>query len=159
MTVAAQNDAPASSIIGPEEVLKLLPHRYPFLLVDRADDFIPMKSIRGHKGVTFNEPFFQGHFPGRPIMPGVLIIEALAQTGAILMSRSLEADIERNTVFFLSVDKARFRTPVRPGDILEMPVQVRFARRNVFKFYGEARVNGDRAAEAEFAAKMVELLP
>ncbi len=159
MSVTVDPDAAVEpQTIGPEEVLKLLPHRYPFLLVDKADQYVPMKSIRGHKGVTFNEPFFQGHFPGRPIMPGVLIIEALAQTGAILMSRSLEADIERNTVFFLSVDKCRFRMPVRPGDVLEMLVTVRYARRNVFKFIGEARVNGDRVAEAEFAASMVELL-
>lgn len=143
--------------ITPEEVLALLPHRYPFLLVDRAEDYEPMKSIRGIKCVTHNEPFFQGHFPDRPIMPGVLLIEAMAQTGAILMSKSLDVDVERNTVFFMSVDKARFRSPVRPGDVLTMPVEVRFARRGVFKFVGQAQVNGQRAAEAEFSAKVVEI--
>lgn len=142
--------------ISPDEVLQLLPHRYPFLLVDRAEDYVPMTSICGIKCVTVNEPFFQGHFPGRPIMPGVLVIEAMAQTGAILMSKSLDVDVSRNTVFFMSVDKARFRQPVRPGDVLEMRVEVRFARRGVFKFFGRAQVNGQRAAEAEFAAKVVE---
>ncbi len=143
--------------IAPDEVLNLLPHRYPFLLVDRAENYEAMRSIIGVKCVTANEPFFQGHFPGRPIMPGVLVIEAMAQTGAILMSKSLKVDVSRNTVFFMSVDKARFRLPVRPGDTLHMPVTVRFARRGVFKFWGEAKVNGQRAAEAEFAAKVVEI--
>ncbi len=143
--------------IGPSEVLKLLPHRFPFLLVDRAYDYVAMKSIRGAKCVTFNEAYFQGHFPNYPIMPGVLIIEALAQTGALLMSKSLDVDIERNTVFFTSVDKARFRHPVRPGDVLDMPVEVRAARSGLFKFRGQAFVGGHRAAEAEFAAKVVEV--
>lgn len=147
----------AQGKIAPDEVLALLPHRYPFLLVDRAEDYRAMESIRGIKSVTVNEPFFQGHFPGRPIMPGVLVIEAMAQTGAILMSKSLDVDVSRNTVFFMSVDKARFRLPVRPGDVLSMPVQVRFARRGVFKFWGEAQVDGQRVAEAEFAAKVVEI--
>lgn len=92
-------------------------------------------------------------------MPGVLVIEAMAQTGAILMSKSLDVNVERNTVFFMSVDNARFRHPVTPGDTLIMPVEVRFARRGVFKFVGEALVNGERAAQAEFAAKVVEIDP
>lgn len=150
-------DTTHDGMIDADEVLSLLPHRYPFLLVDRAEDYRPMESIRGIKCVTFNEPFFPGHFPGRPIMPGVLVIEAMAQTGAILMSKSLDVDVTRNTVFFMSVDKARFRMPVRPGDVLEMNVQVKFARRGVFKFFGRAEVKGQRAAEAEFAAKVVEI--
>ncbi len=143
--------------IGPDEVLKLIPHRYPFLLVDRAVDYVAMESIRGVKCVTMNEPFFQGHFPGYPIMPGVLMIEALAQTGAILMSKSLDVDVKRHTIFFMSIDKTRFRHPVRPGDVLEMPVKTLLARRGIFKFEGQALVNGKRAADAEFAAKVVEI--
>jgi 3-hydroxyacyl-[acyl-carrier-protein] dehydratase len=156
-TSDAPADAVASGVIGIDEILRRLPHRYPFLLIDRADDFLPMKSIRGTKAVTFNEPFFQGHFPGRPVMPGVLLIEAMAQTGAILISKSMDVDVERHGVFFMSVDGARFRTPVRPGDLLEMSVDVLIARRGVFKFQGEAHVRGQRAAEATFAAKVVEL--
>ncbi len=159
MSVADATKHDAGHSISPEEVLKLLPHRYPFLLVDRAVDYVPMQSICGVKSVTANEPYFQGHFPGRPIMPGVLVIEAMAQTGAILMSKSLDVDVSRHTVFFMSVDKARFRHPVRPGDVLTMPVEAVFSRRSVFKFAGEALVNGERAAQAEFAAKVVELDP
>lgn len=152
---ASEQAAPAA-IIGIDEVLRRLPHRYPFLLVDRATDYVPMKSIRGIKCITINEPFFQGHFPGFPVMPGVLQIEAMAQTGAILMSKSLEVDVEKYTVFFMSVDNARFRQPVRPGDVLEMDVQALVARRNIFKFKGEAKVAGKLTAEAEFAAMVVE---
>jgi 3-hydroxyacyl-[acyl-carrier-protein] dehydratase len=143
--------------IGIAEILRRLPHRYPFLLVDRAYDFVPMQSIRAVKAVTFNEPFFQGHFPGRPMMPGVLMVEAMAQTGAILISKSLDIDVERHTVFFMSVDGAKFRRPVIPGDLLEMRAEVQFARRGIFKFKGEAEVAGARASEAVFAAKVVEL--
>jgi 3-hydroxyacyl-[acyl-carrier-protein] dehydratase len=107
--------------------------------------------------VTFNEPYFPGHFPHEPVMPGVLQIEAMAQTGAVLMSRSLDVDVTRNTILFMSVDNARFRRPVRPGEVLEMPVEVVFARRNIFKFRGKAEVGGELAAEAEFAAMKVEI--
>src|SRR5690606_10296590 len=110
------------------------------LLIDRAHDFVPIQTVRGIKAVTYNEPFFQGHFPGRPIMPGVLIVEAMAQTGAILISKSMEIDVTRHTVFFMSVDGAKFRRPVVPGDMLEMRAEVQFARRGVFKFKGEAEV-------------------
>ena len=134
------------------EILKRLPHRYPFLLVDRAEDYRPHQSIVGIKCVTVNEPFFPGHFPGNPVMPGVLVIEALAQTGALLMSKTLDVDIERTTIFFMSVDGARFRHPVRPGDVLRMPVEVTRARSDVFKFRGRAMVGDKVAAECEFAA-------
>lgn len=139
------------------EILRRLPHRYPFLLVDRAVEYVPSTSIRGIKCVTFNEPYFPGHFPHEPVMPGVLQIEAMAQTGAVLMSKSLDVDVTRNTILFMSVDNARFRRPVRPGEVLEMPVEVLFARRNIFKFRGRAEVNGELASEAEFAAMKVEL--
>ena len=146
-----------SGDIGIAEILARLPHRYPFLLIDRAYDFVPMQSIRGIKAVTYNEPFFPGHFPGRPMMPGVLMVEAMAQTGAILISKSLDVDVERNTVFFMSVDGAKFRGPVVPGDMLEMRAEIQFARRGIFKFKGEAEVNGQRASEAVFAAKVMEV--
>ncbi len=139
------------------EILRRLPHRYPFLLVDRAVEYVPSTSIRGIKCVTINEPYFPGHFPHEPVMPGVLQIEAMAQTGAVLMSKSLDVDVTKNTILFMSVDNARFRRPVRPGEVLEMPVEVLFARRNIFKFRGRAEVNGEVAAEAEFAAMKVEL--
>jgi 3-hydroxymyristoyl/3-hydroxydecanoyl-(acyl carrier protein) dehydratase len=100
--MAQAAEAPASGVIDISEILARLPHRYPFLLLDRAYDFVPMKSVRGIKAVTYNEPFFQGHFPGRPMMPGVLMVEAMAQTGAILISKSLEVDVQRHTVFFRS---------------------------------------------------------
>lgn len=138
------------------EVLKRLPHRYPFLLIDRAEEYRPNESIVGIKNVTANEPFFQGHFPENPVMPGVLIIEALGQTGGLLMSKSLNADVTGKTIFFMSVDGARFRNPVRPGDTLRMQVTVLRHRGDVFKFRGEAYVNGKIAAEAEFAAMVVE---
>jgi len=149
--------AEKGDVIDIAEVLRRLPHRYPFLLVDRAIDYVASTSIRGIKCVTFNEPYFPGHFPHEPVMPGVLQIEAMAQTGAVLMSKSLDVDVTKNTILFMSVDNARFRRPVRPGEVLEMPVEVVFARRNIFKFRGRAEVNGELAAQAEFAAMKVEL--
>lgn len=138
------------------EILRRIPHRYPFLLVDRAEDYRPHQSIVGIKCVTMNEPFFQGHFPDNPVMPGVLIVEAIAQTGAVLMSKTLDADVEGKTIFFMSLDNVRFRAPVRPGDVLRMPVEVLRARSDVFKFRGQAFVRDRLAAEVEFAAMVVE---
>lgn len=140
-----------------DEVLARIPHRYPFLFIDRAFDFRPFESVVGVKCVTFNEPYFPGHFPHQPVMPGVLQIEAMAQTGGVLMSKSLDVDVTRNTILFMSVENVRFRRPVRPGDVLHMPVSVLFHRRNIFKFKGQATVNGELACEAEFAAMKVEL--
>ena len=137
------------------EVARRIPHRYPFLLVDRAEDYRPHQSIVGIKCVTINEPFFQGHFPGNPVMPGVLLVEAIAQSGAVLMSKSLDADTTGKTIFFMSLDNCRFRHPVRPGDVLRMPVEVVRARADVFKFKGRALVGDKVAAEAEFAAMVV----
>ncbi len=137
------------------EVARRIPHRYPFLLVDRAEDYRAHQSIVGIKCVTINEPFFQGHFPGNPVMPGVLLIEAIAQSGAVLMSKSLDADTTGKTIFFMSLDNCRFRYPVRPGDVLRMPVEVVRARADVFKFKGRAMVGDKVAAEAEFAAMVV----
>ena len=135
-----------------DEILQRLPHRYPFLLVDRAEHYVENKSIIGIKNVTFNEPFFPGHFPGNPVMPGVMIVEAIAQTGALMMSKTLDVDIQKTAIFFMSVDGARFRRPVRPGDTLRMHVEVTRARGDVFKFAGKALVNGQLVSECEFAA-------
>jgi len=149
-------EAQAPVSIDIAEILQRIPHRYPFLLVDRAEDYRPHQSIVGIKCVTINEPFFQGHFPGNPVMPGVLIIEALAQTGAVLMSKSLDADVQGKTIFFMSLDNCRFRYPVRPGDVIRMEVEVVRARADVFKFRGKALVGDKTAAEADFAAMVVE---
>ena len=150
---APVNGAPSE--IDITEVLARIPHRYPFLLVDRAEEYLPHTSIVGIKCVTVNEPFFQGHFPGYPVMPGVLIVEAMAQTGAVLMSKSLDVDTEGKTIFFVSLDNCKFRTPVRPGDVIRMHVEVLRARGDVFKFHGRAMVGEKVAAEAEFAAMLV----
>ncbi len=138
------------------EVLARIPHRYPFLLVDRCEEYKPNESIVGIKCVSVNEPFFQGHFPGYPVMPGVLLIEAMAQTGAVLMSKSLEVDTAGKAIFFMSADNCRFRSPVRPGDVVRMPVRVVRHRGDIFKFAGQAMVDGKVAAECEFAAMVVE---
>lgn len=134
------------------EILARLPHRYPFLLVDRAEAYRAGESLVGIKCVTINERFFPGHFPGNPVMPGVLVVEALAQVGALLMSKTWDVDMEKSTIFFMSVDGARFRLPVRPGDVLKLHVEVVKIRAPVVKFKGRALVNGKLAAECEFAA-------
>jgi 3-hydroxyacyl-[acyl-carrier-protein] dehydratase len=156
MVQKTEHSAELGEQIAFDEIMRRLPHRYPFLLVDRATHYVAETSIRGIKCVTFNEPFFVGHFPKDPVMPGVLQIEAMAQTGALLISKSLNIDIERNAIFFMSVENARFRRPVRPGDVLEMPVEVVYSRRNICKFRGRAEVGGELAAESEFVAMKVE---
>jgi len=138
------------------EILARIPHRYPFLLIDRAEDFVAGESMTGIKAVTFNEPFFQGHFPDYPVMPGVLIVEAMAQTGAVLMSKTMDVDPAGKTILFASVDNCRFRAPVRPGDLLKLHVRVARARGGLYKFEGKAVVGDKTAAEAEFAAMLVE---
>jgi 3-hydroxyacyl-[acyl-carrier-protein] dehydratase len=152
------DETPVGPAIDMQEILKRIPHRYPFLLIDRAEDYQAHKSIVGVKCVTMNEPFFQGHFPNNPVMPGVLIVEALGQTGAVLMSKSLGlgvADIEGKTILFISVDNCRFRAPVRPGAVLRMHVEVTKYRSELFKFHGKAFVEGKIAAECDFAAMLV----
>ncbi len=134
------------------EVMRRLPHRYPFLLVDKAEAFVAGTSITGIKNVSHNEPFFQGHFPIDPVMPGVLIVEAMAQTGALLMSKSLNIAVEGKIIMFMSIDGVRFRKPARPGDVLRMNVVVTRARGETFKFKGETFIDGKLAAEAEFMA-------
>jgi 3-hydroxyacyl-[acyl-carrier-protein] dehydratase len=146
----------SDAVIDITEILARIPHRIPFLLIDRCEDFRPNQSIVGIKCVSVNEPFFQGHFPSYPVMPGVLIVEAMAQTSAVLMSKSLEIDPTGKAIFFMSVDNCRFRAPVRPGDVLRLNVEVTRARGDVFKFRGVATVDGKTAAEADFAAMVVE---
>jgi len=142
----------AGEAIDHAEILRRLPHRYPFLMIDRAEDYRPSQSIVGIKNVTFNEPFFPGHFPGDPVMPGVMVIEAIAQTGAVLMGKSLQIDPKGKIILFMSVDNARFRLPVRPGDQLRMRVEVTRARGDIFKFHGRAMLGDRVAAECDFAA-------
>ena len=137
------------------EVMRRLPHRYPFLLVDKAEDYVPGVSITGVKNVTHNEPFFPGHFPIDPVMPGVLIVEAMAQTGALLMSKTLDVSVEGKVIMFMSIDGVRFRKPARPGDQLRMQVTVTKQRGDVFKFRGETFIDGKLASEADFAAMVV----
>ncbi len=133
------------------EIQKILPHRYPFLLVDRVLEVEPGKSIVGIKNVTFNEPFFPGHFPGRPIMPGVLMVEAMAQAAGVLVYKST-TDTDNNLVYFMSIEKAKFRKPVVPGDQLRLEIQALQSRGQVWKFKGEAKVEGKVVCEAEFMA-------
>ena len=136
-----------------DQILKLLPHRYPFLLVDRLKSVVPGVSGVGIKNVTMNEPFFQGHFPENPVMPGVLQIEAMAQTAGIIVLMSFpEEERNGNSVYFMTVDEVKFRKPILPGDVIEFSVQKEQAVRNVFKFRGEARVDGKLVSQAIFIA-------
>jgi 3-hydroxyacyl-[acyl-carrier-protein] dehydratase len=136
-------------------ILDSLPHRYPFLLVDRVLEMVPGRRIVAIKNVTFNEPFFQGHFPGAPVMPGVLIIEALAQTGAVLMLHDF-ADRHGKLVYFAGIDGARFRRVVGPGDRLQLTMEVVKLRSRTCKMKGVAEVDGEVAAEAEILSAMVD---
>ncbi|MBK6515396.1 MAG: 3-hydroxyacyl-ACP dehydratase FabZ [Polyangiaceae bacterium] len=140
-----------------QAILGVLPHRFPFVMVDRVTELVPGSHVRGHKCVSFNEPWFPGHFPGRPIMPGVLILEALAQIGGVLAHQSqTQPLVGERVMFFLGIDKAKFRRPVEPGDRLDLHVTILQARSSVFRFRGEASVDGERCAEAELLASAVE---
>lgn len=136
-----------------QKIMQYLPHRYPFLLVDRIIDMQKGESIVGIKNVTFNEPFFQGHFPGQPIMPGVLIVEAMAQVAGIA---AFSSGMEGKTVYFMSIEKAKFRRPVIPGDQLRIEIKVLQRRGKVWKFSGSASVDGKIASEAEFTAMVTD---
>jgi 3-hydroxyacyl-[acyl-carrier-protein] dehydratase len=137
-------------------VLAALPHRYPMLLVDRIEQIIPDTSIRAIKAVTINEPFFQGHFPGRPIMPGVLIVEALAQAAGVLAIQSLGLAGTGKLVYFMAIDGAKFRTPVEPGCLLTLEVEFVQKRASVCKFAGRALLGDKLAAEANFTAMIAD---
>jgi 3-hydroxyacyl-[acyl-carrier-protein] dehydratase len=142
--------------INLQRVLQMIPHRYPFLMIDRVEGVITDKSAIGVKNVTINEPFFQGHFPSEPVMPGVLIIEAMAQTAAVLVVHTLGKAFEGKLVYFMSVDSARFRKPVVPGDQLRIHVVKDRHRGMVWKFNAEAKVDGVLVAEATYAAMILD---
>jgi UDP-3-O-[3-hydroxymyristoyl] N-acetylglucosamine deacetylase/3-hydroxyacyl-[acyl-carrier-protein] dehydratase len=142
---------PVSKIISIEEIMKVLPHRYPFLLVDRIIEVEERKRVVGIKNVTINEPFFQGHFPGHPVMPGVLIIEAMAQVGGMLLLGTVE-DAQDKVVYFIALDNVRWRRPVKPGDQLRFELDVVQIRGPVCKMHGVAKVDGELVAEADMAA-------
>ncbi len=154
MTDTAQRES-----MGPLDiraVLAALPHRYPMLLVDRVEALVPDKSIHAIKAVTINEGFFQGHFPGRPIMPGVLIVEALAQAAGVLAVESLGLAGSGKLVYFMAIENAKFRTPVEPGCLLHLEVEFVQKRSSVCKFAGRAMVDGKLAAEASFTAMIAD---
>jgi len=140
------------SSVDIRRILQMIPHRYPMLMVDRITELHLDKSAVGIKNVSINEPFFQGHFPSEPVMPGVLIVEAMAQTAAVLVVATFGPESEGKLVYFMSIDGVRFRRPVMPGDRLELHVQKAQSRANVWKFDGKAIVDGKVAAEATFAA-------
>ena len=145
-----------NSVIDIGKIVGMIPHRYPFLMIDRVTDLVLRESAIGHKSVTINEPHFQGHFPNKPIMPGVLIIESMAQTAAILVVQSLGGVNENTLVYFMSVENAKFRQPVTPGDVLEIYIETKQNRGSVWKFNGIAKVNSNNVAEATFTAMIVE---
>jgi 3-hydroxyacyl-[acyl-carrier-protein] dehydratase len=151
-----QPNTPALGTADIGRVMKLLPHRYPFLLVDRIYDMLGDESCVGIKNVTMNEPFFQGHFPQYPVMPGVLIIEGLAQTAGALCVHSLGEDYKAELVYFMGIDNAKFRKPVVPGDQLHYHVRKIRNRGRVWKFFGEAKVNGQVVTEAEVSAMLAD---
>jgi 3-hydroxyacyl-[acyl-carrier-protein] dehydratase len=158
------NDQPASAstpaaVRGPldiKRVMEALPHRYPMLLVDRVESLDPEKGITAIKAVTINEPFFQGHFPGRPIMPGVLIVEALAQAAGVLAVEALGLAGSGKLVYFMAIEGAKFRQPVEPGVLLRLDVEFVQKRATVCKFAGRASVDGKIAAEANFTAMIAD---
>ena len=141
--------------IDVNRIMEMIPHRYPFLMIDRVVDIVPGVKATGVKNVTINEPYFAGHFPERPVMPGVLIIEAMAQTAAVFVVHTLGPESEGKLVHFMSVDGARFRKPVEPGDQLHVEVSKQRSRGNVWKFTGEAKVDGKLVAEATYAAMIM----
>jgi 3-hydroxyacyl-[acyl-carrier-protein] dehydratase len=138
-----------------QRIMEMIPHRHPFLMIDKVVDMVANERATGVKNVSINEGYFQGHFPARPVMPGVLIIEAMAQTAAVLVVHTLGPEAEGKLVYFMSVDNARFRRPVFPGDRLDVYVAKQRHRGNVWKFEGQAKVGDNLMAEAVFAAMIL----
>ena len=147
------------SLLDISEIKKIIPHRYPFLLLDKVLELNPNKNIVALKNITINEDFFNGHFPKKPVMPGVLIIEAMAQAAAVFASKSVEgsnSDNENQIIYFMSIEKAHFRKPVEPGDTLYISVKQKKVRSNVWKMSGEAKVNSIKVADAIFSAMVIK---
>jgi 3-hydroxyacyl-[acyl-carrier-protein] dehydratase len=138
------------------EIMKIMPHAYPFLLVDRILEIELGKRIVGIKNVTYNEPFFPGHFPGRPIMPGVLIVEAMAQTAGVLAFKTVSEEDQKKPVYFLGMDNVRFRKPVTPGDQLRLELEITRHRQSIWGFKGKGTVDGKLVAEADLLAMLGE---
>ena len=145
-----------NTFIDIEKIVEMIPHRYPFLMIDRVSDLVLEESAVGHKNVTINEPHFQGHFPSKPIMPGVLIIEAMAQTSAVLVVHTLGEETEGKLVYFMSVENAKFRRPVQPGDVMKIYVNTKQHRKAVWKFDGVAKVDEQIVAESTFTAMIID---
>jgi 3-hydroxyacyl-[acyl-carrier-protein] dehydratase len=137
--------------------MDLIPHRYPFLLIDKAENFVKNESIVGIKNVTINEPFFQGHFPNNPVMPGVLIIEAMAQTAGVLVAKSLDAEPNTKGVLFTTIENVKFRKSVLPGDVLEMRVNIVNHKLSIWICEGTAYVDGKKVAEAKISAMITDI--
>src|SRR5204863_4208318 len=155
--MSGKSEVPAAgAAIEVERIMQMIPHRYPFLMIDRVMDVVPDHTAVGIKNVSINEHFFQGHFPGHAVMPGVLLIEAMAQTAAVLVVHTLGPEAEGKLVYFMSIDNARFRRPVFPGDCLHVRVTKQRNRGNVWKFEGRAEVGGQLMAEAVFAAMILD---
>ncbi len=154
------NDRPAQPVsLDIHQILAMLPHRFPFVMVDRVTEIVAGKSIRGYKNVAYNEPWFPGHFPQRPIMPGVMILESLAQISGILAHASDPFDPTQNLMFFIGIDKMKFRHTVIPGDRLDLQAEVLHHRSNMWKMRAEATVNGTVCAEGELLASVVDRQP
>ena len=137
------------------DIIKILPHRYPFILIDKIEIVEPGISLNAIKNVTINEPFFQGHFPGQPIMPGVLSLEVLCQAGSFLMLNQVDDPLEKN-MFFTTVEKAKFKKPITPGDQLQIEVELVKRKLNLCKFHGKCKINGELAVDALFTANLVD---
>ena len=156
MTMDTLETGNVVDVIDVARIMELIPHRYPFLMIDRLENVVAGSRATGIKNVSVNEWFFQGHFPDHKVMPGVLIIEAMAQTSAALVVHTLGEESEGKLVYFMSIDNARFRKPVHPGDRLRIDVQKQRSRGNVWKFDGKATVDGLLVAEATFAAMILD---
>jgi len=150
------NQQGGGATIAPDEVRRYLPHRYPFLLIDRAEDFVAHERITAIKAVGATEPYFPGHFPGNPIVPGVLLIETMGQAGALLSAKSYDLRFAEQTIMFLAVEKARFRQPVRPGALLRVPVRLVRVRRNIHFYEGEVHDGDALCARCSFSAMAVD---